>query len=64
MASGSVVVRFPNGDSEYRLTQKVPEVGDALKANGDTWVVTEVTEDRDGSAVVTLRASASDGSVS
>ena len=50
-----MVVRFPTGRSEYRLSDKKPKVGDNLKRNGDNWVVEKVAEDEHGATVVTLR---------
>lgn len=55
MSSDAVVVRFPAAPSEYRLSDRKPNVGDVLKRNGDDWVVVTVEEERDGTTVVTLR---------
>ena len=38
------------------MSDDAPAVGDVLKRNGDTWIVEDVTEADDGTAVVTLRA--------
>jgi hypothetical protein len=55
--SDVVTLRFPGrGASEYRLSETTPKVGDVLKRNGDTWIVTTVEKAKDGTAVVTLRA--------
>ena len=48
-------LRYSTQGTEFRLTDKAPEVGDILKRNGDNWVVEEVHEADDGSTVVTLR---------
>lgn len=51
-----VTVRFPNAAAEYQLTETTPKVGDVLRRNGDSWVVQEVTQEKDGTSTVTLRA--------
>lgn len=53
--------RFPSGDSEYRTSEKAPELGDIIRRNGDTWIVQDITEGEDGSLVVTLRPLLSTG---
>ena len=55
MSTDSVIVRYPTGRSEYRLSDKKPQVGDKLKRNGDYWIVEKVAEDKQGATVVTLR---------
>jgi hypothetical protein len=40
---------------EYRLTDQELKVGDELTRGGDTWIVTEVREDEDGSTSVVVR---------
>jgi hypothetical protein len=49
------VVRFPSGETEYRMSERAPNVGDTLKRDGDNWTVEDMTEGEDGTAVVTLR---------
>ena len=53
--SGLLTVRFPSGETEFRMSDEAPDVGDTLKRNGDTWIVEEVTKAADGTSVVTLR---------
>lgn len=55
MASDLVMVRYPTGAAEYRLSDKTPTVGDVLKRNGDNWIVVAVEEQKDGTTAVTLR---------
>jgi hypothetical protein len=53
--SALVTVRFPSGETEFRMSEKSLKVGETLKRNGDNWIVEEVTDGDDGSTVVTLR---------
>jgi hypothetical protein len=54
MASQLVSVRFPTGESEFRITAEPPKVGDTLGRGGDEWQVSDVGTDENGRAVVTL----------
>ena len=58
MSSELHTVRFPSGETEFRMSDKSPVVGDVLKRNGDNWIVKTVTPSEDGSTVVTLRPGA------
>jgi hypothetical protein len=43
---------FPNGDTEFWLTEQLFEVGDKISRNGDTWIVTGLGNfNRDGKAL-------------
>jgi hypothetical protein len=53
--SDLLTVRFPSGAREFRMSDKAPEVGDALTRDGDNWLVEEVHEGDGGSTIVTLR---------
>jgi hypothetical protein len=60
----TVAFRFAEG-TEFRMTDRIPDVGDVLTRDGDRWVVTEVHHDREGNGIVTLRPlgeAGSDGS--
>jgi hypothetical protein len=50
-----VTVRYSDGTTEFRMSERSPDVGDILRRDGDNWVVEEVEETDDGSTVVTLR---------
>jgi len=52
--SDLLTVRYPSGDSEFRMSDKAPKVGDVLKRNGDNWIVDKVVETNEGTQV-TLR---------
>jgi hypothetical protein len=49
---------FPNGETQFWLTEQVFEVGDRIVRDGQTWVMTSLGNfNRDGKALaVTLRA--------
>ena len=55
ISSALHTIRYPSGETEYRMSEKTPAEGDILTRNGDNWVVEEVREADDGSTVVTLR---------
>ena len=55
MTSVLHTIRYPSGETEFRMSENTPNVGDILTRNGDNWVVEEVREAEDGSTVVTLR---------
>lgn len=55
MSSSLVTIRYPEGDSEFRMSEQAPAVGDVLKRNGDNWIVEEVMQNKDGTTLVTLR---------
>jgi hypothetical protein len=40
VASECMTIRFPSGDWEYAMTERVPDVGDSLGRAGKTWIVT------------------------
>ena len=49
---------FPNGETQFWITEQLFEVGDTITRDGQTWVVTSLGNfNRDGKALaVTLRA--------
>lgn len=50
LATRTVAVRLPNGETQYWLTDQVFEVGDKLRRSGRVWEVAEVLPPgRDGS---------------
>jgi hypothetical protein len=48
---------FPNGETEFWLTEQRFDVGDKISRNGETWIVTSLGNfNRDGKALaVTVR---------
>lgn len=54
LVSDLLTVRYPSGDTEFRMSESAPKVGDVLKRNGDNWIVDEVVE-TNGGIQVTLR---------
>ena len=58
MASQMVTVRFPAGESEFRMTAEPPKVGDTFMRGDVEWRVSDVEADENDRAVVTLVAAA------
>ena len=54
MASESITIRFPTGAWEYAVTNRVPDVGDTLVREGETWTVALVAEPVDDHRVVIM----------
>ena len=54
MASESITIRFPSGAWEYAMTERVPDVGDTLLREGETWNVALVAESVDDHRVVIM----------
>lgn len=55
MSSALHTIRYAQGATEFRMSDKSPDVGEILRRNGDNWLVEEVEEAEDGTTVVTLR---------
>jgi hypothetical protein len=49
-----VTYRFPP-NTEFRVTERPPKVGDVVTRGGGEWRVVEVSTERDGHVSVTLR---------
>jgi hypothetical protein len=54
VGSESLTIRFPSGAWEYALTDRVPEVGDTLVRDEETWTVEVVAEQMDDHRVVIM----------
>ena len=54
MASETITIRFPSGAWEYAVTERVPELGDTLVREGETWNVALVAESVDDHRVVIM----------
>jgi hypothetical protein len=54
VASEALTIRFPSGAWEYTTTDRVPDVGDTLERDGETWFVAGVTESVDDHRVITM----------
>ena len=61
MALESITIRFPSGDWEYTVTERVPHVGDTLVRDGDTWTVAHVADPVDNHRVVIMQPHPQDG---
>ena len=55
MASESITIRFPTGAWEYAVTEHVPDVGDTIVRNGETWAVAHVAEPVDDHRVIIMK---------
>lgn len=56
MPPGALKLVFPDGGSEYRLTDKELELGDVLDGRGQCWAVEHVAEEFEGASLVRLRS--------
>ena len=54
MTSESLTIRFPSGAWEYVVTNRVPDVGDTLVREGETWTVALVAEPVDDHRVIIM----------
>jgi len=54
VASEAITIRFPTGDWEYAVTERVPYVGDTLVRGGEMWAVAHVAEPVDNHRVVIM----------
>ena len=54
MASEAITIRFPSGDWEYAVTERVPHVGDTLGRGEETWAVAHVAEPVDNHRVIIM----------
>ena len=54
MASESITIRFPTGAWEYAVTDRLPDVGDTIVRDGETWAVAHVAEPVDDHRVIIM----------
>jgi hypothetical protein len=55
MGIRTVLVRFPDGETQYWLTDRQFTAGTNVSDGGDEWIVTEVVSLPDGSIKIALR---------
>jgi len=60
LSSDAVAFRFPTG-TQYRMTTKLPKIGDVLREGDRAWVVTSVNEDNHGQVAVILEPAQESG---
>jgi hypothetical protein len=60
-SASTVVVRYPDGSREYRMSQSRPEVGDVVAGRGQNWLVARVAELTPGTLTVSLTRPATNG---
>jgi hypothetical protein len=51
----ALTLHFLTDGKEFRFVNKKPKAGDHMHRDGDTWIVVDVREDKNGNTVVTLR---------
>jgi len=54
VTSESLTIRFPSGAWEYVVTNRVPDIGDTLVREGETWTVALVAEPVDDHRVIIM----------
>jgi hypothetical protein len=60
-SASTVVVRYPDGSSEYRMSQSRPEVGDIVAGKGESWLVARAAELTPGTLTVSLMPLVTEG---
>ena len=56
----TIVVRYPDGDKQYWLTEEIFSPGDELRRNGHTWLVADVLGPRRSGGYPTVKLRARD----
>lgn len=56
MSSTLITMRFPDGRLRYEVSEHKPSLGEIVRRNGESWVVSEVSNTADGSLSVVLSA--------
>jgi hypothetical protein len=51
------VIRYPDGSSEFRMSQSTPRAGDVVVGRGVRWLVAEVAEYSRGTLTIRLQSS-------
>ena len=54
MPSQMIIVRYPTGESEFRIVAEEPMVGETLQRGNDEWQIIDVGRDENESCLVTL----------
>jgi hypothetical protein len=54
VACESITIRFPTGAWEYAVTDRLPDVGDTIVRDGETWAVAHVAEPVDDHRVIIM----------
>lgn len=55
LATRTVAVRLPDGDTQYWLTDQVFVEGDTLRRNGHAWVVADVLDHKRSGGYLTVK---------
>ena len=53
--ANTFLVRYPDGSTEFRMSQSAPEIGDVVAGRGERWLVADIAEQPRGAVTVSLR---------
>ena len=53
--ANTFLIRYPDGSTEFRLSQSAPEIGDLVAGRGERWLVADIAEQPRGAVTVSLQ---------
>ena len=53
--ANTFLIRYPDGSTEFRLSQSAPEIGDLVAGRGERWLVADIAEQPRGPVTVSLQ---------
>ena len=53
--ANTFLIRYPDGSTEFRLSQSAPEIGDLVAGRGERWLVADIAEQPLGAVTVSLQ---------
>ena len=54
-SANTFLVRYPDGATEFRMSQSAPEIGDVVAGRGEPWLVADIAEQPRGALTVSLQ---------
>ena len=54
-SANTFLMRYPDGSTEFRMSQSPPQIGDVVAGRGDRWLVAYIAEQPRGAVTVSLR---------
>jgi hypothetical protein len=54
-SANTFLVRYPDGSTEFRMSQSAPELGDVVAGRGERWLVADIAEQPRGAVTVSLQ---------